>query len=264
MSEARTLGIVRILVGAIFLIRSTPLIYLFPGLVANHGGPLLGWPSSPFRIGLFGIVLPLIVVKALVIVRGLAALFFMMGVRARWAGIVAALSAYLVYSQEPFAFIFTLHVLYASTLILACTDATAIHAIRPEPVRSPRSSVALVRAFVVSIYAWGAIAKLRPSWLSGRTLYLLYGDRILAGRLADLTLSSVPRARASAIAVIVLEAMLGPLLLMRRTRVIGLVLACGMHAAFEVTAHPDVFGWVMVALLLSFWSSYLAMPPEVQ
>jgi hypothetical protein len=31
----------------------------------------------------------------------------------------------------------------------------------------------------------------------------------------------------------------------------GLVLAVGMHATYEWTAKPDVFGWVMIALLLS-------------
>jgi Vitamin K-dependent gamma-carboxylase len=252
MNEVRVLGIIRILIGAIFLLRTTPLLWLFPGLVAHHGGPLLGWPRPGFHIGLFGVVIPTLIIKGLVILRSVAAFSFMVGFRARIAGIIAVIAGYLVYSQEPFAFIFTLHTLYVSTLLLACTDAPSSYAIVPSPVRNPQSSITLIRAFVVSIYAWSAIAKLRTSWLSGRVLSLLYQDRIVEGFLANLTVSTPLRAQLSAIAVVVLEASLGPLLLARPTRPVGIALACTMHAVFELTVHPDVFGWVMVALLLCY------------
>ena len=50
-----------------------------------------------------------------------------------------------------------------------------------------------------------------------------------------------------------LEAALVPLLVYRRTRVAGIVIACMLHAVFELSMHPDVFGWLMVGLLVVFW-----------
>ncbi len=249
----RPLGWARVIVGGIFLLRTTPAIHLLPGLLHNHGGPLFGWPSSPLRMGLYGIVLPTLLIKALVVVRTVAALFFMIGVRARLSGIVAAVAGYVVYSQEPLAFIFTLHVLYASTLLLAIGDGTSVVAFRPERPRSPASSLTLLRTFVASVYAWSAVSKLRGSWLSGRTLFLFHQDGVITGKLADIALSTQGRARAASIAVMVVELLLPPLLLLRRTRAVGIALACALHGVLEVTVHPDVFGWVMVTLLLSFW-----------
>lgn len=49
------------------------------------------------------------------------------------------------------------------------------------------------------------------------------------------------------------EASLGPLLLWRRARAPAIVVACILHAGLELTMHPDVFGWQMVAMLFVFW-----------
>ena len=160
--EARRLGALRIFVGALFLIRTTPLLYLVPGLRENHGGPLFGWPDGELRAGFAGVVLPVLAVEVLVVLRTVAAALFCAGIFARPAGIAAALLGYVVWSQEPFSFIFTLHTLYLSTALLALTDA-----------RSPRSSIALMRAFIVSIYAWSALGKLHHRWLDGSVLRTL-------------------------------------------------------------------------------------------
>jgi hypothetical protein len=250
--DGRVLGWIRVAIGSIFLIRTTPLLYLFPGLLENHGGPLFGWPAPGWHVAYAGLVLPPLAIEALCIARTMAACLFTLGVFTRSMGLVAAACAYAVYAQEPFAFIFTLHVLYMSTALLALTDARASVALRPSPPQSPSSSLALVRAFVVSIYAWSAIAKLKSSWLSGATLAALYEDRYATGPLAD-ALFTPSRVRMTACAVVIVEASLGPLLLARRTRLAGILLACIMHGLFEVTFHPDVFGWIMTALLLSFF-----------
>lgn len=251
--QLRGLGAVRIAVGAIFLVRTTPLFYLFPSLVAYHGGPLLGWPAGGWRFAWANAVLPSIVVEFLCVARTVAAVLFTLGIGARAAGVVASLSAYAVYSQEPFAFIFTLHVLYLATLLLAIGDATGALALRPTPVASPRSSVLLIRAFVISIYAWSAIAKVRPQWLSGYTLLALHEDGAATGALAAWLLATPASCRAVAWATLVVEASLPVLLWRPRTRPVGILVACALHAAFELTMHPDVFGWVMVALLTAFW-----------
>jgi hypothetical protein len=189
-------------------------------------------------------------------VRTVAAVLFTLGVRARGAGIVAALAGYAVYSQEPFAFIFTLHGLYLATVLLAAGDAPASLALRPAPSlgrAAQRSSVWLLRAFVLSIYAWSALAKLNEQWLSGDTLRALHEDHAATGRLSDWLFATPASCRGAAWLAVFVEGSLPPLLAWRPTRPAALVLACGLHAAFEVTVHPDVFGWVMVTLLVAFW-----------
>jgi Vitamin K-dependent gamma-carboxylase len=249
----RALGALRIAVGTIFLIRTTALLYLVPGLVEHHGGPLTGWPSPGWRIAWGGLVLADPIVKALCVVRTIAGVLFTLGMRARAAGVVAVGAAYLVYAQEPFAFIFTLHALFLSVLILSATDAVAGRALVSSLARSPSSSVWLVRAFVLSIYGFSALAKLRAPWLSGATLDALYRAGYLTGHVADALLGAPARAAASAVLTAALEAGLVPLLFFRRSRAVGVALACMMHATFELTAHPDVFGFLMVALLSAFW-----------
>lgn len=250
MTTHRTLGLLRVVVGGIFLVRSTPLIHLVPGLFVHHGGPLLGWPrDGRVEAAVFGLVLPALVVKALVVVRTVAALAFTIGLHARVAGIVTVVAAYLVYAQEPFALIFTLHVLYQTTLLLACGDAVGALSVRPSPPRSLASSLWLLRGFSASIYLWSGVAKLRGEWLSGRTLTLLVQHGYADSAVARALLGTPQRAAASAWLVALVELALPGLLFAGRTRHLAIAAACAMHAVFEVTMHPDVFGWVMVALL---------------
>lgn len=262
MSTLTALGRVRVVVGAVFLLRTTPLIHALPGLYANHGGPLLGWPvEGRVEAAVFGLVLPATAIKALIVVRTLGGVLFLLGVFARPAGISAAIAAYLVYAQEPFALIFTLHVLYTSVLLLACTDAVAAVAIVPARARSPRSSLWLIRGFLASVYLWSGVAKLRPDWLAGRTLTALRANGYAEGWVAELALRTPARAMASAWSVALLELALPFLLFFRRTRFVGIAVACAMHGVFEVAMHPDVFGWVMVALLGAWFVDDPTSPP---
>src|SRR5258706_3394402 len=163
-AKIECLGTPRILGGTFFVIRPTPLFYLYPGLLKHPGGPFFGWPDPGWRVAYGDLVLPDPVIWSLVGIRTIAAALFTLGVWARPAGIVAAMAAYLVYAQEPFAFIFTLHVLYLSTFLLATTDAVSVVALVPSPLRSPESSLTLMRCFVASVYFWSAVAKMRGSW----------------------------------------------------------------------------------------------------
>lgn len=251
----KPLGLARIAIGLLLLVRTTPLLRWFPGLFSHHGGPLYGWPEGGLRAAVFGLVLPTLVIKGLVIARTLAAVSFTLGVFTRASAIVVATAGYLVWAQEPFTLIFTLHVLYLATLLLGVGDAAAVLALRPAPMRSPSSSVTLLRAFVVSIYAWSAVAKLRGPWLDGTILRAEHAEGLLSGPLADRLLASTGGARLTAWSVIGAELALGPLLCWRRTRAHAILAACALHAAFEVTAHPDVFGWVMVVLVAAAFTS---------
>jgi hypothetical protein len=131
-------------------------------------------------------------------------------------------------------------------------DSGASLALQPSPAGDARASLWLVRSFVASIYAWSAIAKMRGPWLDGTTLAALHAGHFLRGHLVDLVTATVPARVATSISVVVLELGLGPLLLNRKTRVLGLAAAVAMHALYEVSAKPDVMALVVMSLLCAF------------
>jgi hypothetical protein len=246
----RALAWARVAVGAIFLLRTTPLIGAFDPALGADAHPLLGWPE-PGLSG-FGIASPIALVRAGCLLRSIGLVGFMLGVRARAAGLVAVASGYFVMLQAPFSFTATQHLLLQATLLLCLADSATELSLARDPAQSPRSSIWMMRAFVASVYGWAALEKLRPDWLDGRTLDLFYHEAKLRGPLADLLLGTRSRCAAIGPAVAIGELALGPLLLVRRTRAIGLALAVGFHAGIEWMARPDVIGWVLLALLLVF------------
>jgi hypothetical protein len=262
-SDLRWLGVTRIALGAVFLFRTTPLANLYPSPLCWVAGPLFGWPVPGWHAAWLGLALPAAVVACLCIARTLAALLFMLGVATTASGLVASISAFVVLAQDAFAFSFTRYILFLATGLLAIADGGSCLALRPSPARDPQGSVWLMRSFVASVYAWSAIAKLRPDWLDGRTLGALHDGHFLRGALAD-WLASTPAMRSGAsVAVVGVELALAPLLLIPRTRRTGIALAVLMHGAYELTAQPDVMALVMGSLLLVFLpgAGKLGRPP---
>jgi hypothetical protein len=247
----RALAWARVAVGALFLFRTTPLIGLFDPGIGADARPLYGWPPPGDAVAL-GLGLSAPALKALCLVRtaGLAA--FLLGVGARVAGLVAVAAGYLVLFQAPFGFTATQHLLLQATALLSLADASSRLAILPAVPRSPRSSLWMVRAFVASVYAWAGVAKLRPDWLDGRTLLLFHEEQKLRGPLAEALLGSPARAAIAGPLVALGELALGPLLLVPRTRPLGLSIAVAFHLGIEWMGHPDVIGWVMLCLLVVF------------
>jgi len=242
------LGWMRIGIGSLILLRTTPLLAPFDIPWLRGASPLLGWPSGGFSLAFFSIG----TIQALCVLRTLSALLFTLGVMARAAGIVCGVTGFLVAAQYPLGFFFTIHLLYQAAILLACTDAPSQVALLRAPADRPVGGVWLIRAFVASIYFWAGIFKLRPDWLDGRTLGLFHYPGAISGWLAD-ALFAVPGAPALlAKAVVVIELGLGPLLLWAKSRRFALLLAYGFHALLEVTAHPDMLGLAMMVLLLSF------------
>ena len=235
MTPARALAIVRIAVGVLFLVRTTPILMPL-GFHWAHA-PLLGWPDGKFHIAIFS--LPAWVVAALAIVRTLAAIAFTLGFRARDAGIVASVCAYVVLAQDALSYINTLHLLFMSTFLVAIADTSS-------------SGLWLVRAIPLGVYVFSGIAKLNAQFLSGRTLIELRADGFLRGFVASFACASPGRAHAVSIAVVACELTLPFLLAFPRTRLVALVLAVTFHATIEVSMHPDLFGWIMITLLVAF------------
>ena len=161
-------------------------------------------------------------------------------------------SGYAVLYQAPFAFTSTQYLLLQAMLLLGLADASTVLSLRPEPARSPTSSRWMLRAFVASVYLWAAFAKLRHDWLDGRTLALFHEEGRLTGPLADWLLSTPGRCAVVGTAVAVGELALAPLLLYRRSRAVGLILAASFHLGIQWMGHPDVIGWTMLCLLIVF------------
>jgi hypothetical protein len=248
LRATRRLSAIRIAVGALLIVRTTPLVALVPG--PAHTNVWMGWPDGRWTTTLATAV-PAIAIRALVVVRTLGAAALMLGVRARWTGIVAASAAIAVLTQDAFAATHTLRLLFAATGLVAIDGGCARAIVADRPF-APRASLGLLRAFVVSVYAWSAVAKLGAEWMSGRTIAAFRDDGLIAGIGARVLLATPARCEAIAIAVFALEALLGPALLFRRTRATALVVAVAFHVVLEIVVHPDLFGFVMLALLVSF------------
>jgi hypothetical protein len=233
MSLDGWLGVARIALGLVFLVRTTPLVNALPFPLARVRGPLYGWPEPGFVFAWAGFALPPSVRIVACIARTLAAMLFVAGVRPRISGIVAGALGLVAMSQDPFGFVFTLFVLFLGTMVLALRDA------------------ALVRVFVAAVYGWSALAKMHVEWLSGRTLHALAEDALLTPSSARLLLEHDALRVFAAWSIFLAELALGPLLLLSRTRRRALFAALALHAGFELGARPDVMGLVMASLLVA-------------
>jgi hypothetical protein len=250
-ADVRPLAWCRAAIGAVFLLRTTPLLAPLDIWFLRDTHPLLGWPDAAWKADT-PLALPAGVLIALCVVRTIAAALFLIGAWTRAAGIVAGVAGYLVMAQTPFGFIFTLHLLYQAAILLALTDSATSFALRPSAARSPQTSLLVIRCWTASIYAWAGIFKLRRDWLDGRTLELFQADGAIRGQIADFLLTTSTSRAIAASTVALFELAIGPLLLWRRTRAIALVLAFAFHAGLELTARPDLLGWGMASLLLCF------------
>ena len=260
-SEGDDLGRARVALGAIFLLRTTPLLAPLHVPFLADAYPLLGWPDGHARLApLLLPVLPAICLKALCIARTIAAVAFTAGVLAGPAGLVAGALGYVTVTQDPGRLNTTQHVIFLGTILLAMTDATSRCALFPARARDRPSSRFLMRFWIASIYFWAGLAKLRPDWLDGRALDLFAREGLVRPPLAALLLSTPALRAILGSAVAVGELALAPLLLARRTRRLGVIAALGLHATFEVAVSPDLFGWAMAALLLGCWSSRRSPP----
>jgi len=252
------LGFARIVFGSLVLLRTTPLLALLHLPYLDDTGPLLGWPTTAWRVAAFGLALPPGVVAALCVARTLAAILFTIGVRVAASGIAGGVLGWIVLSQDAMGYINTLHLLFLGMVVLGAGGAGAFLALRPDPVVDPSSGVALVRALVVSVYLWSGLAKLNGSWLSGGALAQLYEHGMVRATLAEPLLTWTPGRTATAWAIAAIELTLGPLLLWTRSRRVAVVAALTLHAGLEAAVHPDFFGFAMAALLLSFVSPRVA------
>jgi hypothetical protein len=250
--ESRPLAWTRIAFAAVVLVRTTPLIRLIDPVIGADVRPLLGWPqAAAVSTAAFGCALPAVVVQILCIARTVFAALLLAGYRPLVSGLACGVAGYVVVLQDVFGFTFTQHLMFLGVAVVATTDCAVVSSIRPEPPRSPRTSVFLVWALISSVYFWAGVGKLRRDWFDGRALGLFFDEGKLRGPVAELLLGTASRRAIAGPVVALLELALPPLLLFRRTRWLGLALAVGLHVTIEPMARPDVLGWAMLSLLLS-------------
>jgi hypothetical protein len=265
--EARALGYARVVLGMIFLARTTPLLSFVGGPFGAQAYPLLGWPTAEWTLAFPGASLPAWLVASLCVLRTVAAVLFACGVRARIAGVVAAGCGYLVAAQDRFAFINSFHVLFLATFVIALTSAPSTVALVPdrEAHGEVDSSVRFVSVVLASIYFWAGLAKLQPDWLSGHALLAQARAGAFAGPLGAL-LERAPLRVVGSLAVPVLELAVAALLLAGRRRP-AILLGLLFHLIVELTVKPDMLGWQMAVLLLAIWprptETVAAKRPEV-
>lgn len=239
----KMLALVRVVVGALFLLRTTPIAVL---VLPYARFPFLGWPESGWKMSALGPTLPAWLCIALCLVRTIAALGFTIGFRVRLAGIVTAVSGYALLVNDAMAYTNTLHLIHLAVLVVALADE-----------RSPTSSLWLVRALPISVYLFSGLAKLNAQWLSGKTLVSLVDQTLVK--------SPVPIAwaRSASVTMAAFELALPVLLLASRTRRAALWLAAGFHLYLQLTVHPDIFGMMMIALLLAFVEPQKQSPSQL-
>jgi hypothetical protein len=251
-SALRALALIRIAVGVLLILRTTPLLAPLHLHFLRGVAPLLGWPDRGFHAPVPGLGLPVAVIAGLCLVRTAAAVALVVGVGSRVAGVAAGVTGYLVLAQDEIGFVQTLHLLYGSALLVGLTDAGAVLALVPDQPRAPRSSLWLLRLWVASVYLWAGLAKLHADWLDGRALGFFLESGALGGPLAGALLSTPWRHALVARAVAVGELALGPALAHPRTRRFALPAAFAFHFGIELMARPDLLGWIMMSLLVAF------------
>lgn len=248
--DARPLALARIAIGTVFVVRTTALANLLNIPLAHVRGPLFGWPDAGIAFAWGGFVMPESVRVAVAVVRTIAALAFVAGVRARVAGVVAGALGLFALSQDPFGFIYTLYTLFLGTIVVAIGDGTTRWALVPDRALSAASSRRLLQIFVASIYGWSAIAKLSREWLSGLTLLALAEDGLVTPVVRSALLAHDALRVLTAYGAVAIEAALVIAILVPRTRRVAFVVALLFHLTVEIAMRPDVMSFVMASLLV--------------
>jgi hypothetical protein len=250
--ELRVLAFVRIAMAALILVRTTPVLAWTHAAFLHGTWPLLGWPTDAYHAAIGGWTWPPAVIAALCIARTCCAVVLLAGVFSRASGVATGILGYLVLAQDELAHVQTLHLLYASAILIGMSDCGCEFALRRQKPISPQSSVWLLRLWIASIYFWASLAKLHADWFSGSAFATFHRYGGLAGPVADILFATETRRMVLAMCVALVEFLLGPALLFERTRKYALASALLFHVSIEMVAKPDVFSYAMCVLLLVF------------
>lgn len=264
----------RVGLASIFLVRHAdwlrPWLYFehhrsVHGLAFLNSGALPPALSSPLVPGL---VLSASVTRALVYARTALSVLLLLGVRARAAAALLALTSYSLLAADRYRYFHHLHLLYVAIAWMAFTPlgerwsleqvlrrlVQRSASVGSRPRTSPLWPLQLIRALVLSVYAAAGVSKLDWVWLRGDTLRHLEEFGVLDGS-AWRAIHALFGYSEIAWLACATELGLVPLLLVTRTRRLGVLLALGFHAAISASMPVYTFGAQLAVLLLAFWVS---------
>jgi vitamin K-dependent gamma-carboxylase len=142
-------------------------------------------------------------------------------------------------------------------IFLPAHRAVSLDALRRPEIRSetvPAWTLLLLRAQLAIVYIYAGIAKLNPDWLRGEPM-----RSWLAGRRGVPVIGPLLETEWAAYFFsyggILLDLFIVPLLVLRRTRLLGFALAIFFHLTNAAVFEIGIFPWLMIAATLLLFSS---------
>ena len=142
-------------------------------------------------------------------------------------------------------------------IFLPAHRAVSLDAFRRPEIRSataPAWTLLLLRAQLAIVYIYAGIAKLNPDWLRGEPMRSWLAGRTGVPVIGPL-LDTEWAAYFFSYGGILLDLFVVPLLVFRRTRVLGFALAIFFHLTNAAVFEIGIFPWLMIAATLLLFSS---------
>ena len=211
------------------------------------------WPGS--WPGLPSVTSP--VAGALAIATPVLAVLLLFGVRSRASAFALAICGYGAMALDRGRYFHHLHLLWLSCAWLALTPSGARLSVEhlfgggDRQELSPQWSLTLLRFQGLVVYGAAGLAKLQPAWMDGTALARVSEVYPFGGPLFELGRAAIGLPGLS-VAIAVWELALVPLLVWRRTRVLGVVSGIALHVVLDASTLVSTFGATMILYLLTF------------
>ena len=139
-------------------------------------------------------------------------------------------------------------------IFVPANGATALDARREEQHRrtTPAWTIYLLRAQLVIVYFYAGIAKINPDWLQGEPMRMWLHARADLPVIGPL-LGTEPTAYLFSYGGLLLDLLVAPLLLWRRTRAYAFCFATVFHVSNATMFGIGVFPWLMIAATTLFF-----------
>ena len=188
-------------------------------------------------------------------VRTLLAVMLLLGIATRPTALVLFMVGYGLMAADRYRYLHHMHLLWMSVGWLALIPApdtlsvarlyswSAQRAAEPA-VQAPRWGIQLLRWQALVVYGATGLSKLDASWLAGRELGLMAEAHLVGGALFYRAEAAFG-ASGIALGVCAVELALLPLLVVRRTRWLGVMAGLALHLALSTAMVVSVFGALM-------------------
>jgi vitamin K-dependent gamma-carboxylase-like protein len=193
----------------------------------------------------------------LVYARTALAVLVLVGVRPRWTAALLGIVGYALMAADRYRYLHHLHLLWISCFLLALAPSDERFSITSWLVAKPRRafvsrwSIQLLRFQLLCIYVAAGAAKLTPDWLDGRLLRTFASAGLLRGATWDWAVHQLGYA-GLAKGACAIELAIPVLLVVRRTRMAGVVLGLAFHLLMDRVMMLSIFPAQMALYLMLF------------